>query len=209
MPVSICLPSSCPFLITIIVFSLFSAPVVAVCGSNSALVDITPTLAISICADWQADNSSPTVVRVVRTPATSDYTAANVSLTRSSLMVQPSWPFSVPAFKVDRSRAGVVTVTTSQLRVSVNLGSLAIDFIYPSASAAPFLSEQSHSFAPDIDAASGQPSFVASSVWGLLSKKEAIYGGGSFQSGIIDFRNVPVNLVQFNTEVCHKSEQLP
>ena len=25
--------------------------------------------------------------------------------------------------------------------------------------------------------------------------------GGSFQSGIIDFRNVPVNLVQFNTEV--------
>ena len=121
-------------------------------------------------------------------------------------MVQPPWPFSVPAFKVDRSRAGIVTIATSQLLVSVNLGSLAVDFIYPSATAAPFLSEQSHSFAPDIDAASGKSSFVASSVWGPLSENEALYGGGSFQSGIIDFRNVPVNLVQFNTEVCRKSE---
>ena len=114
-------------------------------------------------------------------------------------MVQPSWPTNVPNFKVDRSRAGYVTILTSQLSASVNLDSLSIEFFY--AAAPPFLTEQSFSFVPDIDAASGQASLVASSVWGPLSQNEALYGGGSFQSGIIDFRNVPVNLVQFNTEV--------
>jgi hypothetical protein len=198
MPVSSSFLPLCPFLV-IVALSLFSHPVDAICGSDSALVDIAPTLAISICADWQPDKPSPTVVRVVRTPSTSQSSAANVSLTRSSVMVQPSWPTNVPDFKVDRSRAGYVTIMTSQLSASVNLDSLSIEFFY--AAAPPFLTEQSFSFVPDIDASSGQASFVASSVWGPLSPNEALYGGGSFQSGIIDFRNVPVNLVQFNTEV--------
>jgi alpha-D-xyloside xylohydrolase len=116
-------------------------------------------------------------------------------------MVQPSWPKSVPAFKVDRSRAGFVTISTVQLLITVNLNSLSIEFHDSQTPSTPFLTEQSHSFAPDIDAASGGASFVASCVWGPLSENEALYGGGSFQSGIIDFRNVPVNLVQFNTEV--------
>jgi hypothetical protein len=118
-------------------------------------------------------------------------------------MVQPSWPASVPKFSVDRSRAGFVSILTSQVVVSVNLDTLSIDFLYPSTATgtAPFLTEQAHSFAPDVDAATGDAAYLASSVWGPLSQNEALYGGGSFQSGIIDFRNVPVNLVQFNTEV--------
>jgi len=193
-----------PFTLTLIFFvtaCLLPAPAAAVCGADSALVDIAPSLAVSICADWQPNHPSPTIIRVVRTPLTSDATAANVSLTRDSVMVQPSWPTSVPKFSVDRSRAGFVSIITSQVVVSINLDSLSIDFLHGSTATAPFLTEQSHSFAPDIDAATGHPSFVASSVWGPLSENEALYGGGSFQSGIIDFRNVPVNLVQFNTEV--------
>ena len=180
---------------------LLPAPAAAVCGADSALVEIAPSLAISICADWQPDDPSPTIIRVVRTPVTSQSTAANVSLTRESLMVQPSWPASVPKFSVDRSRAGFVSIITSQVVVRINLDTLSIDFLYPSTATAPFLTEQAHSFAPDVDAATGDASFLASSVWGPLSQNEALYGGGSFQSGIIDFRNVPVNLVQFNTEV--------
>ena len=182
---------------------LLPAPAAAVCGADSAIVDIAPSLAVSICADSQPDDPSPTgtIIRVVRTPVTSQSTAANVSLTRESLMVQPSWPASVPKFRVDRSRAGFVSILTSQVVVSVNLDTLSIDFLYPSTATAPFLTEQAHSFAPDVDAATGDASYLASSVWGPLSQNEALYGGGSFQSGIIDFRNVPVNLVQFNTEV--------
>lgn len=199
MPVSISCSSVDLFLISLFAASFLFTPVSAVCGSHSALVDIAPTLAISICADGQLDNVSPAIVRVVRAPSTSQTTAAQLSLSRDSVMVQPHWPKAGPNFKVYRSD-DILTVRTSKLVVIVDLRFLSIKFLDASATT-PFLTEQSHSFAPDTDAASGAASFVASSVWGPLSENEAIYGGGSFQNGVIDFRNVPVNLVQFNTEV--------
>jgi hypothetical protein len=199
MLVSISCPSFGYFLISLFAASFLFTPVSAVCGSDSALVDISPTLAVSICADGQLDRASPAIIRVVRTPSTSQTTASQISLSRDSVMVQPYWPTTGPEFKVNRSD-DILTIVTSKLIVSVDLRFLSIDFLDASATT-PFLREQSHSFAPDTDAASGAASFYASSVWGPLSKNEAIYGGGSFQNGVIDFRNVPVNLVQFNTEV--------
>jgi hypothetical protein len=189
------------FLISLATVSLLFTPALAICGADSALVDIAPTLALSVCSDWQPGSPSPAIVRVVRTPSNSESTAAQVTRTRDSLMVQPSWPPNVPKFKVDRSHAGLLTISTSRLVVTVDLDSLSIQFLDPLASEAPFLVEQSHAFAPDTDAASGAAAFAASSVWQPATESEALYGGGSFQSGFVDFRNVPVNLVQFNTEV--------
>ena len=192
-------PSSLVLLVAAFLFLNLSIPALAVCGVDSGLVDIAPTLALSVCADWQPDSPSTTVIRVVRTPLTAQSTAANVTAFRDSVMVQPAWPKSTPKFKVDRSE-GLLTITTTQVIARVELASLSIQF-FDASSSDPFLTEQSHSFTPDIDAATGGASFVASCVWGPLADNEALYGGGSFQSGIIDFRNVPVNLVQFNTEV--------
>ena len=167
-------------MISLVAATALAAP----CGTGNSLVEISPTLALGVCSD--------TVVRVVRTPNASPTAAARMA-SIASLMVDPSFPSSVPKFTVDNSSATQTVVTTSTLKVAVDTTTLEVAYADAATSAA-LTGDFGHRFTPATDPAS------ASATWSVeqsfsTTADEQLYGGGEFQNGLVGIKGVPLQLV--------------
>ena len=175
---------------TSLLFASAATPVTASasCGTASgSLVEIIPTLVIGVCADG--------VLRVVRTP--SGVSAKAALLAKRSLMVDPNFPAGVPSFNVSNA-SGVVTIETATIKATIDKQQ---NVSFTSAiEKKPLLSEVGHRFTPTHDPA--KPLMKQHIIEQSFSADdgEGLYGGGEYQNGLINYRGVPVELVQFNTE---------
>mmetsp|Transcript_70426 Transcript_70426/g.199700 ORF Transcript_70426/g.199700 Transcript_70426/m.199700 type:complete len:884 (-) Transcript_70426:91-2742(-) len=86
-------------------------------------------------------------------------------------------------------------VETTKLRVTLgDDGRVSFD---DKASGKTLLSETNTSFTPSQDA--GKPTFQVEQSWSA-GADEGFYGGGEYQNGIMNFKNAPLQLIQYNTE---------
>jgi len=87
------------------------------------------------------------------------------------------------------SKDGVTTITTEHVRVVVNETSGYVRFETPDGKSA---------LLDEIKADISRNGTIMQS-WSVEST-EAIYGGGEFQNGLMNYNGAPIELVQFNTE---------
>ena len=117
-----------------------------------------------------------------------------------SLVAKADWPEFDSWNTTDSSRS--VIVQTDLVRVVIAKDTGLATFYSTAggagAGAGPLLSESSTTFLPTTDL--GHETYVVEQQWTSGDKDEALYGGGEFQNGIINFKNAPIQLVQFNTE---------
>lgn len=160
------------------------------CGlAKGALVEISPRLVLGVCSD--------STFRVVRSPGED----AKAKLEgRRSLMVRPGYGSGpVPQFSVTHQGPVTTTVSTSTLKAIVDMASEHIEF-FDAASGVALTSDFGHSFEPTSDPALKNASSYIVSQSFKLAPNEGIFGGGQYQSGIVGFQGVPVEMVQYNTE---------
>ena len=115
-------------------------------------------------------------------------------------MTDPSYPEGAPVqVHVDRSKPGIIAAASATIRVVVNTSTEALSF-FDVSTGSRILGDLEHSFTGTTDPGdkSTDPVFVVEQSW--EQTQGALYGGGEFQSGILDFTGAPVELVQFNTE---------
>lgn len=154
------------------------------CSDN--FVEVTATLALSFCDEH--------TVRVVKTPS-SDKSAAVLLKNRESLMVDPEWLTK----SLTPTSSGKAVYITPKLTVKVDLSTETLSF-FDTATNTLIKSENGHSFTPSTDEADPTaPNFIAEQTW-VQSEGEAIYGGGEFQNGYLNYAKATVQLLQFNTE---------
>jgi alpha-D-xyloside xylohydrolase len=161
----------------------------AVCGAlPGALVHVSDTVAVAVCTD--------SIVRVVKVPVGSQQNASASLLARASLMVQDSFAAKPVDFKYD---PGTRTIVTKRLIVSIQ-GDNSLVFT-DAATKERLTGEKIHLFAPktDVDGRGQYRTFSTAQAWSL-EPGEALYGGGGFQNGILDYAAAPIKLIQFNTE---------
>ena len=140
------------------------------CGTApGSLVEVSDSLAIGVCADG--------VMRVVHTPSNST-TAKDALRARKSLMVDPSFPASVPSY-TERTDASTMTIATSLMTAVVG-PSGAVSFA--DAEGAPLVSEIASKFTPTTDPAlTGTRTYVIEQSF-TATEGEGLYGGGEFQN---------------------------
>lgn len=136
---------------------------------------------VQVCSD--------TVVRVARVPEAGNLTAVDE---RVSLIAKRDWEPVEPKIA---SHGGVTNLTTKNFVVSVEESTGVVSFF--DLEGKLIVNEVAHSFTPVVDM--GNPTYAIEQAWGIGSD-ESLYGGGEFQNGFLDFNNVPIQLVQFNTE---------
>jgi hypothetical protein len=160
------------------------------CGTApGSMVDVSESLAIGVC--------SVGVMRVVHT--TSGYLAKQALMDRKSLMASPDFPASKPDFTVTTDPpTGDLVVTTSLMKAIVKNGT-AVRF-FDAISGAALTSEIASSFTPTTDPAAPQETTYKIEQSFTASTDEGLYGGGEFQNGLVGFRGVPIEMVQYNTE---------
>ena len=161
------------------------------CGrSSEALVELGRTVVIAACDDG--------VLRVVRTPDGSRSSAKEALSARMSLMVDPAFPASTPSFNV--SRDGPITNVTTKF-IKATFDGHSIHFT-DSRTGQLLTSELESHFTTTRDPAAKKlhnATYVIEQHFSA-DTHEGLYGGGEFQNGLIQFRGVPIELVQFNTE---------
>ena len=171
---------------------------VAPCSSPDATVELSSTVAVVVC-----DKS---ILRIVRTPASSTASAAEVVQQATSLMVAPDFASKAAEHTVSKDpKTGDVTIATTLLKAVYNVASSTLAFYKVNATggAAPLLSEATPGvFTPTRDPAlpgSGSASFIIEQSW-RTDGDEGLYGGGQFQNGLVGFGGTTVQLTQYNTE---------
>ena len=168
----------------------------AVCGADpNAIVEVSDTLALAVCTD--------SILRVVRVPqsAVGANNASEAMRGRKSLMVDPGWVPKVETPPRVKREAGKITLDTGVLRAIIDQNAETITFMSQE-SGRPLLAEKSHQFSPTANLTwSGKDgTYSAVQSWIPQSRNEALFGGGEYQNGYVNYRNAPVKLVQFNTE---------
>jgi alpha-D-xyloside xylohydrolase len=164
------------------------------CGTASgALVEVSSTLVIGVCDE--------SVLRVVRAPKGGSLTAKAELMARKSLMVSPEWPAGVPKYTVKRDAAGnVITITTSLITATIKPDGSTVTFSDPKSGAVLTAEVGTSNFTPTKDPALPQATTYVVEQSFSADEAEGLYGGGEFQNGLVEFRGVPIQLVQFNTE---------
>ncbi len=130
---------------------------------------------------------SPSIVRILKWPAGSDFNKQSLSVTKTPEKTK----FSV-AQQADR-----LLLKSSKMLVVLNLKNGTVSFQDASGNALLNEKEQGASFTPFNDAGTKTYSVVQGF---SLDKDEAIYGLGQQQSGKMSQRNVKLNMVQGNTD---------
>lgn len=131
---------------------------------------------------------SANIIRVIKTPVGHTFTAENLSVTKKP---------APTVFKVSK-HGGAVDITSSSIKVSLDLITGAIS--YATVKGAALLKEKQDgtTFKPFNDA--GNKTLTVSQLF-VLDKDEAIYGLGQHQRGNLNQRNqVYKNMMQGNTE---------
>jgi len=103
----------------------------------------------------------------------------------------------VPAFTV-RDEARAITVATAQLQVVVDRGTGALSF--RDAKGHEFLAEQAGGRVLQPVTLQGKPSFSVGQTF-QSPANEKLYGLGQYQDGLWDWRGIPVELRQLNTQI--------
>lgn len=128
------------------------------------------------------------IIRITRWP-----NHATKSRGRQSLIARQTWPevwHQVTETDED------VTVTTKELTLTFSKTSGTGSFADAS-SGKVILSEAAHSFKAVTDL--GHASYEIRQSWSGPAE-EGLYGGGSFQNGLINYKHAPISLIQFNLE---------
>jgi alpha-D-xyloside xylohydrolase len=179
-----------PIVAVLLLLGLLGQPGSAnVCGVlRGSLIPVSDTVAVAVCSD--------SIVRVVKVPSGSQENASANLLARNSLMVQQSFAAKHVDFKYNRTTK---TIYTKRLIVSIQEND---SLVFTDAATKKLLTqEKAHRFSPktDVDGKGQYQTFSTAQAWSLVPG-EALYGGGGFQNGIIDYADVSINLIQFNTE---------
>jgi len=133
---------------------------------------------ISICSD--------TIIRVTHRPTAS-------SVKKTSLVARADW---APVHFTVRRHGDLIMVETARLQLELSASTGRVRF-RDLASKRLLLSEAEHSFMPVQDM--GRDTYQVEQSW-ESSPSEGLYGGGSYQNGILNYKHAPVQMIQFNTE---------
>lgn len=128
----------------------------APCIDSSTVVEVSPTLAVGVCADG--------VVRVVHSPPDSDYNASYLMASHKSLMLRPDWPTALPRATVVRRKRRIV-VTTGSLQMRIDVKSERVSFFDASEPHTAIRRELGHKFDATTDHANGDDSYVVTQAW--------------------------------------------
>eukprot|EP01062_Namystynia_karyoxenos_P073424 TRINITY_DN70220_c0_g1_i1.p1 TRINITY_DN70220_c0_g1~~TRINITY_DN70220_c0_g1_i1.p1 ORF type:complete len:916 (+),score=326.48 TRINITY_DN70220_c0_g1_i1:84-2750(+) len=131
---------------------------------------------------------SDSTIRVTRAPAGTQR--------NSSLVVRSDW--AKPEFTVSSDDPELLTVTTALVRAAVSKKTGAVTF-YSRSSGAVLLQELSHNITKTADPVTGQDAYAVEQRW-ASPDGEALYGGGEYQNGLVNWKSAPLQIVQFNTE---------
>ena len=159
-------------------------------AAGCAPVPVTATTQLFVCSN--------TVVRVAHLPD-----GATSFARKLSLIVDPAnWAPAAATrnYTVAKGAGGNVTVTTAAgLRVTADGATGAVAFA-DARTGRTLLAEGARAFTPVDDM--GAPSHALRQSWEFQTKQgdEALYGGGEFQNGFVNYRTAPIQLIQFNTE---------
>lgn len=145
----------------------------------AAVVQLGENSELHICSDE--------IVRVTHRPTTA-------AVKKTSYIAKSDWP-KVP-FTQSR-RGDTVTLETAKLLVQGSVSTGRVTFM-DKLTRKVVLQEKSHRFTAVKDM--GMDTYQVEQVWAETSADEALYGGGSYQNGLINFKNAPVQMIQFNTE---------
>jgi alpha-glucosidase (family GH31 glycosyl hydrolase) len=157
----------------------YAAAIGVVAAASAPVVDVGMTH-LHICAD--------DIIRVTKTPT------ADAPPTKVELIARADWP------TVDFSKSetnSTVTVTTKKLKVSVEKATGRVTFRDASGKEVLAESEGGTVFTPTEDM--GKATYSVEQSWEAV-EDEGLYGGGEFQNGFINYKDAPIQLVQFNTE---------
>jgi alpha-glucosidase (family GH31 glycosyl hydrolase) len=169
---------------------LAAAASLALCHASGAAPDADPNQVnqvtvgatnLFVCTDK--------IIRVTHTPDASSTAYAD----RVSLIAKTDW---APVKFTKAESADAVTVTTAALKAVVTKATGAVSF-FELDGTTPVLAELATSFTKTADM--GRDTYVVEQQWSA-SPGEALYGGGEFQNGLVNYKHAPVQLVQFNTE---------
>lgn len=176
-----------PFLSLFLPFAVLASP------ASSPGQSVEPTtngvLVRSAAVTLHVDVCSATVVHVVASPdATSPGTAVPIVIR----------PCGGSKFAVSKT-ASAVTLKTSALRVEIDRTTMSVRFA--AIDGRHILSEQPHGGRElePVDIEGTQTYAIQQSF--LLSPGEALYGLGQHQEGFLDLRDIPVHLLQANTNI--------
>lgn len=132
---------------------------------------------------------SPRVIHVVASPTDE---------TPQSIVPAVIRPCRDPRFTVS-STAATVSIKTSALRVDINRMSASLSFY--TASGDTVLREQPHAGRTIVpETIDGTQTYIIRQDF-LLSPHEALYGLGQHQEGFFDLRDIPIRLLQANTNI--------
>jgi len=129
-----------------------------------------------------------TILRITHTPSGGD-----APENRVSLIVKTEWPktnYTVSKTDIE------VTILTTKLKAVITKAT-GIVTVYNVLTNDVILQETEITFTPTEDLGKSTYEIEQS---GISADDEALYGGGEFQNGLLDFKNAPIQLVQFNTE---------
>ena len=129
------------------------------------------------------------IVRITHTPNGGDAPAKRISLI-ANLSNFPATNYTT------NESATTVTISTSSLKTVVDKATELVT-IYDLHSNEILLQETKTTFTPTTDM--NTSTYIIEQSW-ISPTNEALYGGGEFQNGLINFKNAPIQLVQFNTE---------
>ena len=137
---------------------------------------------------------TPSIVRVSHLPPT----PYSVPTLYSSSMVEYIPSDDVP-YQMTQNN-GMITISTSDLVVRVDNKTKSIAFL--SKNKKEILSESVSTFIPSTDHVLNTPLYDVQQEWTFNNEDTAIFGFGSYQNGIVNYRDQRVRCVQFNTEIC-------
>lgn len=159
-----------------------SASVVAgalVVPGPAAVVPLGDLAELHVCADG--------IIRMVRRPT-------KERVNKTSLVAKVEW---LPIEYTTTMSGDIVTTETAKLIVQYSLSEGVATF-KDKATKKIILQESTHAFHPVKDM--GRQTYQVEQSWKEASPEEGLYGGGGYQNGIINFKNAPVEMIQFNTE---------
>jgi alpha-D-xyloside xylohydrolase len=129
------------------------------------------------------------VIRVAHIPVAGNFTAVNA---RVSLIAERDWE---PVTPYVTSAGGFTSIKTKNLVVKIDEKTGQVHF--QDLEGKTLIDEIAQHFTPTNDM--GNPTYSIEQQWSSIDD-ESIFGGGEFQNGFLDFNNIPIQMVQFNTE---------
>ena len=141
---------------------------------------------IDISSDTQIQICTQEIVRILHYPS-------DKPVQRESLIISAQWE-EVKYTKSENDNFIVVNTSSLNIVGDKHTGGISV---YSRLSGKKLMEEKSRNFTAVKDMSTD--TFEIEQSW-YTSPDEALYGGGQFQNGIVNYHNAPIQLVQFNTE---------